>query len=471
MNKLQLKRVLTLRTVVATSAGLTLATSSFVAAIQVAGYLAGDSAWLSILVSGVLCLLAGACFSELNSVLPTASGIRLYLGKAFGDKVALTFSILYMLVVMGVVGAESFVLSKTLNFAVPQIAPLIWITVMLIAVTLMNIRGIKIAGNFQDILTYGLIASMIVMSLLGLNKVDFHLAAPLATGGGLNFIQAVAVGIFLFVGFEWVTPLAEEVTDYKLISNGMFIAVGAVCIVFALFTVAMTANVPVAELAKSPIPHVLFAQKVLGQAGVIWILLMSLAASITTFNAGLLSVSRFFYATAREHALPPVFSKISMKYMTPWVSVISVFVVGYVVSLGILFTGKYLILVNMAAATECLIYVFSAAALIVLRKKMADAPRSFKVPFGLVIPVLTMIIFSVLAVMVIATDLVMTVWMAAGLVIIGLYVVAVVPRIKEKYKAKQSSRKRRNRPVKNEVKTVTEVIPANIALEKSEGKA
>ena len=116
MNNLHLKRVLTLRTVVATSAGLTLATSSFVAATQVAGYMAGDSAWLSILVSGALCLLAGACFSELNSVLPSAAGIRLYLGKAFGEKIALTFSILYMLVVMGVVGAESFVLSKTLNY-------------------------------------------------------------------------------------------------------------------------------------------------------------------------------------------------------------------------------------------------------------------------------------------------------------------------------------------------------------------
>ena len=144
----------------------------------------------------------------------------------------------------------------------------------------------------------------------------------------------------------------------------------------------------------------------------VWILLISLGSSITTFNAGLLSVSRFFYATAREHALPPVFSRISMRYMTPWVSIIAVFVVGYAFSLAILYTGRYLVLVDMAAAAECIIYALSAAALVVLRKKMADTPRSFKVPFGLVIPVFTVLIFSVLAVMVIATDPVMAAWMA-----------------------------------------------------------
>lgn len=443
MNKLQLKRVLTLRTVVATSAGLTLATSSFVAATQIAGYMAGDSAWISILVSGFLCLLAGACFSELNSFLPSAAGIRLYLSKAFGERFSLTFSILYMLVVLGVVGAESFVLSKTLNYAVPAIAPVIWITFMLIAVTLMNIRGIKLAGNFQDILTYALIVSMIVFAWLGMKQVDFHLTAPTNVGRVSNFVQAVAVGIFLFVGFEWVTPLAEEVTDSNIISKGMFIAVGVVCIIYALFTVSMTANVPISSLNGSPIPQVLFGEKVLGGTGLVWMLLVSLACSFTTFNAGLLSVSRFFYATAREHSLPPVFSKISMKYLTPWAAIAAVFVFAYAVSMAILFTGKYLVLVDMAAAAECIIYVLCAAALVVLRKKMADAPRSFKVPFGLVIPVATALIFAVLAVMVIATDPIMTFWMAAGLIVIGLYVIYVVPKLKAKYqKAKRAPRRR-----------------------------
>ncbi|MCL6634441.1 MAG: amino acid permease, partial [Peptococcaceae bacterium] len=218
---MQLKRVLTLRTVVATSAGLTLASSSFVAAVQVANYVLGDTAWIAILVGGALCFLAAACFSELNGILPTAAGIRLYFSRAFNDQVSLTVSILYMLIVIiGVVGAESYVLSRVLNEAFPAVPPYAWIVLMLLLVTGMNIRGIKIAGFFQDLITYGLVASMVAIGSIALYKVHFQLNAPLAPGGTGEMVSAVAVGVFLFVGFEWVTPLAEEVTQVKQISRG-----------------------------------------------------------------------------------------------------------------------------------------------------------------------------------------------------------------------------------------------------------
>ncbi len=149
---MQLKRVLTLRTVVATSAGLTLASSSFVAAVLVANYVLGDTAWIAILIGGALCFLAAACFSELNGLLPTAAGIRLYFSRAFNDQVSLVVSLMYMLiVVVGVVGVESFILSKVLSEAFPVIPPYLWIVVMLLLVTVMNLRGIKMAGVFQDV--------------------------------------------------------------------------------------------------------------------------------------------------------------------------------------------------------------------------------------------------------------------------------------------------------------------------------
>ncbi len=436
--------MLTLRTVVATSAGLTLASSSFVAAVQVAGFLAGDSAWLAILVGGLLCLAAGACFSELNDILPSAAGIRLYFGRAFGEKAALTVSILYMLVIMGVVGAESFILAKILNHAIPWVAPLAWIVVLQVAATLMNIRGIKIAGTFQDVITYGLMISMALMSYWGLKNIDFQLAAPLATGGAGSLFAAVAVGVFLFVGFEWVTPLAEEVTDSRLISRGMFLAVGLLSVVYSLFTVVMAANVPREELVGSPVPQLLFARSVLGEAGVIWAVVVSLAASITTFNAGMISISRFFYATARENALPAVFSKISVRYLTPWVSILAVFAVGFTLSVIILFTGKYLVLVNMAAAAECMVYALAGISVLVLRKKI-NRERTFTIPWGPVIPVFTAAVFAFLAAGVFATDPYAAVGIASGLAVIWWYVSRVVPVLREKARAGRALRSRKSR--------------------------
>ncbi len=434
--------MLTLRTVVATSAGLTLASSSFVAAVQVAGFLAGDSAWLAILIGGLLCLAAGSCFSELNDILPSAAGIRLYFGRAFGEKAALTVSLLYMLVIMGVVGAESFILAKVLNHAIPSVDPLIWIVVMLVSVTLMNIRGIKIAGTFQDVITYGLMASIALMSFWGLKNIDFQLPAPFVTGGAGGLFSAVAVGVFLFVGFEWVTPLAEEVTESRLIARGMFLAVGILSVIYSLFTVVMAANVPREVLVSSPVPQLVFAERVLGGAGVAWAVVISLAASITTFNAGLISVSRFFYATARENALPAVFSKISTRYLTPWVSILAVFLVGLTLSVIILYTGKYLVLVNMAAAAESVVYALAGVSVLVLRKKMKEKVRAFTVPWGPVIPVVTTAVFALLAVGVFANDYLAAVLMGAGFGVIWLYVNHVVPVLKERARASRASRRR-----------------------------
>ena len=100
----QLKRSIGLATVISTSAGLTFASSTFLVVVQVACYLAGDAAWIAIALAGLLCLLAAAAFSELNGMLPSVSGIRLYIHRAFGEKLSLVVALTYMTGVTLVVG-------------------------------------------------------------------------------------------------------------------------------------------------------------------------------------------------------------------------------------------------------------------------------------------------------------------------------------------------------------------------------
>lgn len=445
MNRLPLKRVLTLRTVVATSAGLTLASSTFVAAVQVAGFLAGDAAWLAIFTSGLLCFGAAACFSELNARYPSAAGIRLYFARAFGERLALVVSLLYMAVVLGVVGAESYVLAQSLTFAVPFVPPLAWILLIYVLVTGLNIRGIKMAGNFQDFITYSMMVALVALGLAVLAQRGFVLQSPLATGGPASFINAVAVGIFLFVGFEWAAPLAEEVVHTRLVSRGMLLAVGILSLVYAVFTVAMTAVVPREELLSSPVPHMLFARHALGPAGVWAMVGLSLAASATTFNAGLISVSRFIYASARECVLPPVFSRVSMRFLTPWVAVLTVFVIGVSASLGVLLTGRYLTIVNLAAAMESLVYVLAALAVAALRKK-EPAACGYTVRWGLFVPAFTAAVFLGLLGAVVLANPAVGLYLLAGLGLSWLYVRYVVPALKEKYRRERRSRRRHSSP-------------------------
>ena len=447
---MQLKRVLSLHVVVATSAGLTLSVSTFVAAVQVAGFVLGDSAWLAILIGGALCLLSAACFSELNGLLPTANGIRLYFSRAFNDQTSMVVSLTYMtVVIVGVIGAESYIIAHVLSGMLPMVPPYFWVVLMILAVTGINIRGIKLAGVFQEIVTYGLLASLVVFSLLALSKVGFHLEKPFTPGSADGLLTAVAMGVFLYVGFEWVTPLAEEVLDAKYITKGMMIAIGLLSVTYALFTVAMTALVPKEALLQAAAPHMVFARTVAGAPGAVWMAVLSLAATVTTFNAGLISISRFMYASAREQVLPAVFSRLNLRFLTPWVAISAICGLGLVVSAITVFSGRYLVLLKVAAATESLVYVLAGLAVLRLRRLLPEAPRPYLIKGGALVPVLTAVVFALLAGAVLLEDPVALLILGAVLILVVVYVNTAVPYLKRK-RAERKPPSRRRRPPKAE---------------------
>jgi len=426
LNGPQLKRSIGLATVVSTSAGLTFASSTFLVVVQMACYLAGDAAWIAIVIAGLLCALAAAAFSELNGMWPSVNGIRLYLQRAFGEKLSLVVALTYMSGVTLVVGTEAYVLSHVLSAALPSISPPWWIFLMLSLATLFNYGGLKIAGVFQNVVTYSVVASIVTMSVLALSHAHFVVPQPLHTGGIGPVFQAVGVAIFLFVGFEWVTPLADEVKSARAIPVGMFIAVGLLVLAYALITTAMFAGLPGtgrAELfgtsnARQPVPHLVFALAALGPVGRWCMIGTSLCMSLTTFNAGLMGISRFLYGMARDQVLPKGLARISARFNTPDRAVLVVYLISLVVSALVYWTQRFVLLVNLAAGTEAFIYAFAAACVIALRLKDKDRERSFRMTGGLVLPGLTALIFVAMGIGVFAQPGV-EFW-GAGLLLLGL---------------------------------------------------
>ena len=463
----RLRRSLGLRTVVSTSAGLTFASSTFLVVVKVAYPMVGDAAWIPILIAGLLCALAAAAFSELNGMYPTAAGIRLYIHRAFGERRALLTSLTYMSVITLVVGTEAYVLSHVLTAAIPQVSPPVWIFLMLTIASLANLRGIKVAGAFQDIITYSVVVSIVVMSVWSLSLRHFQVPQPFHPGGVLPVFNAAAIAIFLFVGFEWVTPLAEEVREPGSIPTGMFLALGLLVAVYSLVAVSMFAWEPRtvlygSESHREAIPHVVFAARVLGGPGRWCMIVTSLFMSLTTFNAGLMSVSRFIYASAREHVLPKWLGHVSVRFATPDAAVFIVYVIALVVSFIVYFTARYVVLINLAAATESFIYAFAGASVVSLRLKERDTSRPFRMWGGLVLPGLTTVVFAALGVMVFVSGS-SDYWGAA--VVLGLFVAAwwayvqfvVMPR-KSRIRAEQEL-KRQTRASRRPVRSGSAAAP------------
>jgi amino acid transporter len=271
------------------------------------------------------------------------------------------------------------------------------------------------------------------------------------------------VGVFLYVGYEWVAPLAEETTDYRLIGRGMMWAIGLLSITYALFITAMYTGLTHEQLAGgTPIPHIVFGNNLFGTAGTVTFIGMSILASVTSFNSGLLNTSRFSYAMGRDNVLPRIFSRLHPKYATPWVAILFLGLLAVAISLATLLTGKYLFLILMAAALECFIYVVVAVCVIRLRKKQPDRERSFKIPFGYTIPVIVIIVFTGLMIGIFADvsrdyagrEIFKNYWVAvvmgAFLVVTALYALTVVPYLKKKAEERSRTRVKR-RPGKAEV--------------------
>jgi len=457
-----LKKVLKLRTVTSASAGMALATSCYLAGFQVATILVGELAWISVLIAGVLCLLSAMCFSELTSQYPTAAGIKLFIQKAFNEKAAIIIGTFYVLLGISMVGAESYLLSSVLIHAFNIISPAVdrafWMVFFIVAVAAINYRGVQLTGFVQDVLTYVMIGFLVCVSVYAIFRygVDIKPALINPKFTFSNIITAAGVGVFLFVGFEWVTPLAEETTDYRMIGKGMLIAIGLLSVTYSLFTVAMWVGLtPEQRLSGTAIPHILFGQNMFGKTGLALFMIMSILASVTSFNSGLLNTSRFAYAMARDNVLPGVFSKLHPDHATPWVAILGLMIFALFVSFFILITGKYLFIIVMAAALECFIYVVMAVCVIQLRRKLPDNPRDFKIPLGHIIPVITIIVFAGLLIgifvdksrdaagNVMFANYWVAVVMAAFFALCALYTVFVVPVFKKKAAAKAATRVKR----------------------------
>ncbi|MBW2364620.1 MAG: APC family permease [Deltaproteobacteria bacterium] len=456
----QLKRAVGLRTVVSTGAGMALATVNYVAFIELASYLTGNSAWIAILTSGIMAVLAGSCFCELNSMFPSAAGIKLYIEKAFGERTAIIISGSYIMGQLSIVGAEIYILSQALAQGSTLVDPIIWAIIFMAVLLLLNIRGIKIAGNTQDIIAYTMFLGLILISLYGFYRIDFQIVNPVGIGSMDGFIQAVAIGIACFIAFEWVVTISEEVTDVKIVPKGMMLALGVLAIVYALFSTAMTSVLGKEELAwvlkpeGLPIPHLLYGKKLLGGFGLYFMIGMALLASLTSINAGIMTSSRFLYAMARDWSLPKFIARLHPKYATPWVAMLVVIAYCAGVIVYAFLTHYILSMIMIIAATECIIYMVMAFSVIKLRRKMPETDRGFRIKGGIIVPIIVIITYGIVVGFILfgpvkpqdVTDQKLAlIYITSITILSSLYVFFVWPRLRAKYQKIADARMPRRR--------------------------
>ena len=375
-----LRRAVGTVTATATSAGLAFAAINFLGIVSVATYAAGASAWLAILVGLGIALVVAAVFSELNGLFPTAAGVRLYVGRAFGNRFALTATFTYMTTVVLVIAADAFLIGAAIQHVLHERSSLayLWILALLAVATAANLRGITLAGRVQSVVTYTVLASTVLLSVIALTRPGLRMETPFALFGDgvMSGFQAIAFALFLFAAFEWVTTTAEEARQPSVITRALFVAPVLIWLAATGFALGLAHLVPKGLADSSAYPQLLLGQAALGRLGEVWMLAVTVLTAVNTFNGGFLVASRFLYAAAREGNLPRDFARLNLRAV-PWLAVVTLAVASAVVAGVVFASGQWLLLVAVGAALEAAMFAIGSAALLRLRRRDAR-PRPFR---------------------------------------------------------------------------------------------
>lgn len=381
--KSSLSRQLPLRTAITTSTGLASAAVTFLACVAIAR-MVGAFGWLAIIIAGLLIIFPAANFSELTGMYPSAAALRVWTRKGLSNKLSLMISLMYLGTIVFVIAADAFVVGHVFEAMIPGVPGILWILLLLGGITAANLRGIRLAGRIQDINATLLIVTLIVFSVIALIEHGWPTVHPHRVVTWSKGLQAVAMSVFIFAGFEWVTPLAEEFRDSHVIPRGMFWALGVIMVSFVLFTGALSSVIPYSgTLQNSLVPQLVVGKAALGPVGFWWMAIVSLTTAMTTFNGGLATASRFMYALAREKVLPPSLMRLNGQ-LVPWMALVTLAGVSGLLAIGVYLTNKFSFLINAGAGIEAMIYGVSAILIVNLRKREPKRTRSFKT-FGNVV--------------------------------------------------------------------------------------
>lgn len=349
---------------------------------------------LAFLAVGLLSLSIALCFAEVGSRFDKTGGPYLPARAAFGRFVG--FEVGWMMWFTRVTSQASVAngLALALAFYWPAVAlgapRMGLIAGLTIALTAINVLGIKQSSWVVNTLTIGKLAPLALFIIVGIWFIDpSHFAAmPAVTREQIS--SAAILLIFAYGGYEVTGVLAGEAANPRRDVPFAFVAtLIVVTIVMSLTSFVATGVVP--DLAASKTPLADGAAIFLGATGAL-LISTGAAISMTGNNMGqILNGSRTIFALAENGDLPRWFARVHPSYHTPSNAILFTAVVALTLAL----TGSFVALAAVSAIARLVMYLAVCASTLVLRSSVPKGdvgPAQFTVPGGPVVPVLASIV-------------------------------------------------------------------------------
>ncbi len=397
----------------------------------------GSPVWLTLVwvIAGLFSLFGALIFSELGAMLPETGGIYTYFRRMFGDFFAFLYGwAAFAVINTAAVAAISFVCAQYANYFlrlprfdeateqafvwhIPFIGDLyplqnFGVKSLAVAIVLilsaLNYRSVKAGSSFQLIST---IVKMVVIAALiagilfsgqGSFQNFFHAEDPKE---GMNLLSGIIIamtGAFMaYDGWINVTFIAGEIKQPQKNIPGSLIAGVMVCIIiYVLVNQAYLYVLPVEKLATSSLVASDAISIALGNTSGAIVAAMIVICTLGSVNGNVMANCRVTYAMGKDKVFLPWAGKTHKRYHTPgnavWLHAIwtSLFIV----------TGSFDMLADMFVFITWVAYLFGAIGIFLLRKRMPDQPRPYKIWGYPAVPILFILFSSFYVVMTIWND-------------------------------------------------------------------
>ncbi len=433
---------------------------------------AGPALALSMVLVAIVCCFTGLCYAELSSMIPIAGSAYTYTYATLGELVAwiigwdliLEYAFSNMSVSVGfaahlvdlldwlgihlnprwlspaylpqglqdLAGKDIYTEGWHFGFNIPAFLIVILLTVVLV-------RGIRESARTNNIMVLVKVAAILIFIFAGISFIHPANYHPFSPNGWPGVLAGGSIIFFTYIGFDSVSTASEECRDAQKNVPMAIIATLIICtILYIGVALVLTGLVPWQSVAGDAAPVVNALKRLstdthsakLHYVRLVVLVgaLLGMISSILVFQLG---QARVWYAMSRDRLLPEVFSRVHPRYRTP---AFATWVAGILVAIpaGLFDVGTLAELSNIGTLFA---FVLVSVGVILLRRHQPKRRRGFRVPFGPVIPSLS-ILFCVL----LMTGLPIRTWERFFIwLVIGLFVYYFYSRKRSEFAIQRTS--------------------------------
>jgi len=350
--------------------------------------LAGRGFIISMAIVLILNILLAISFGELHDLMPNVDGgLGQYTKTGLGPVASIVSNTSAYVIVNILAGSVEIAMSGQIvsETFLPMIPSPVISILFLAILSFVNYKGIDLFAKLQNV-----VVSLLLLSLIGMGIISYFKlgtgtlidpsmqTAPVVTGIS-GYVSLSALAFWLFIGIEFVIPVAKNLKNPKRdVLLAMILGIVILFFIQSLLGSGMTNYVTLEELSTAQLPHMVFARNLLGRGGEIWMGIVTILAAVSTANTILGGVPSILCGMAENDLMPKIFAKLNKnRTATAGILFLSVGIVLMILTGFTATTG----LNNVLLAAVCFwisSYILVNITVLVLRKRYPNHPSRNK---------------------------------------------------------------------------------------------